>query len=59
MSNKEPGYVYILIRSTSGRLHACKNPCFREDWQNLWSLSRCQVFPINGKVLDEIRKKTY
>ena len=29
--NKEPGYVYILTRSTSGRLHTCKNPCFRED----------------------------
>ena len=32
MSNKEPGYVYILTRSTSGRLHTCKNPSFREDW---------------------------
>ena len=21
-----------MTRSTSGRLHACKNPCFREDW---------------------------
>ena len=30
--NKEPGYVYILTRSTSGRLHTCKNPSFREDW---------------------------
>ena len=29
--NKEPGYVYILTRSTSGRLHTCKNPSFRED----------------------------
>ena len=32
MNNKEPGYVYILTRSTSGRLHSCKNPSFREDW---------------------------
>ena len=31
MNNKEPGYVYILTRSTSGRLHTCKNPSFRED----------------------------
>ena len=30
--NKESGYVYILTRSTSGRLHTCKNPSFREDW---------------------------
>ena len=32
MNNKEPGYVYILTRLTSGRLHTCKNPSFREDW---------------------------
>lgn len=32
MSNKEPSYVYILTRSTSGRLHTCKNPSIREDW---------------------------
>ena len=32
MAEKEPGYVYILIRSTFGRLHTCKNPSFREDW---------------------------
>ncbi len=32
MSNKEPGYVYIQTLSTSGRLHTCKNPSFREDW---------------------------
>ncbi len=32
MSNKEPGYVYILSRSTSGRLPTCKNLNFREDW---------------------------
>ena len=43
MSNKEPGYVYILTHSTSGRLLTCKrsifgrfdtlkNPSFRDDW---------------------------
>ena len=32
MNNKEPAYVYILPRSTSGRLQTCKNPSFREDW---------------------------
>ena len=32
MSNKEYGYVYILIRSTFGRLNTCKNTNFREDW---------------------------
>ena len=32
MPNKEPEYVYKLTRSTSGRLHTCKNPSFREDW---------------------------
>ena len=32
MNNKEPGNVYILTRSTSGRLHTRKAPSFREDW---------------------------
>ncbi len=32
MTNKEPGYVYILT-----------NPSFREDCQRLKCLSRCQV----------------
>ena len=40
MSNKEPGYVYILTHSTSGRLHICKNPGFREDWVKIWKNSR-------------------
>ena len=51
MSNKEPGYVYILTRSTSGRLHTCKNPSFREDWVKIgkfektvsrWSANKVQ-----------------
>ena len=41
--NKEPGYVYILTRSTSGRLHTCKNPSLSrglgKDWQEF-----CIVF---------------
>ena len=37
MSNKEPGYVYILTRSTSGRLHTCKNPSSRKDWVKICS----------------------
>ena len=32
MNNKEAGYVYILTRLTSGRLHTCKDSSFREDW---------------------------
>lgn len=40
MSNKEPGYVYILTRSTSGRLHTCKNPNFSEDWAEIGRSSR-------------------
>ena len=40
MSNKEPGYVYILTRSTSGLLHTCKNPSFREDWVKIGKCSR-------------------
>ena len=40
MSNKEPGYVYILTRSTSGRLQTCKNPSFREDWVKIGKSSR-------------------
>ena len=32
MSDRGPSYVYILSRSTSGRLHTCKNLNFREDW---------------------------
>ena len=38
--NNEPGYVYILTRSTSGRLHTCKNPSFREDWVKIGKSSR-------------------
>jgi hypothetical protein len=33
MSNKEPGYVCKLARSTFGRFDTSKNPCFREDWK--------------------------
>ena len=40
MSNKEPRYVYILTRSTFGRLHTCKNPSFREDWVKIGKSSR-------------------
>ena len=40
MSNKEPGCVYILTRSTSDRLHICKNPCFRKDWVKIGKISR-------------------
>lgn len=40
MNNKEPGYVYILTRSTSGRLHTCKNPSFHEDWVKIDKSSR-------------------
>ena len=40
MNNKEPGYVYILTRSTSGRLHTRKNPSFREDWVKIGKSSR-------------------
>ena len=37
---RKPGYVYILTRSTSGRLHTCKNPSFREDWVKIGKSSR-------------------
>ena len=40
MNNKEPGNVYILTLSTSGRLHTCKNPSFREDWVKIGNSSR-------------------
>ena len=40
MNNKEPGYVYILTRSTSGRLHTCKNPSLHEDWLKIGKNSR-------------------
>ena len=66
MSNKEPGYVYILT-----------NPSFREDWVKIGKSSHifigtfmpeeyrntsgvyqgCKFFTYNGKVLDEIRKE--
>ena len=66
MSNKEPGYVYILT-----------NPSFREDWVKIGKSSRiffigtfmpeelrnasgvyqgAKYFSYSGKVLDEIRK---
>ncbi len=50
MNNKEPGYVYILTRSTSGRLHICKNPSFREDWVKIGKSSR--PVDVRSKELD-------
>ena len=47
MSNKEPGYVYILTRSTSGRLHTCKNPSFREDWVKIGKSSRILLLALS------------
>jgi hypothetical protein len=67
MSNKEPGYVYILT-----------NPSFREDWVKIGKSSHilligtfmpeehrntsgayqgAKYFSYNRKVLDEIRKE--
>ena len=59
MSNKEPGYVYILT-----------NPSFREDWVKIGKSSRpedhrnsssayqgAKYFSYNGTVLDELRKE--
>ena len=67
MSNKEPGYVYILT-----------NPSFREDWVKIGKSSHilligtfmpeeqrnasgayqgAKYFSYNGKVLDDIRKE--
>jgi hypothetical protein len=48
--NKEPGYVYILTRSTSGLLHTCKNPSFREDWVKVGKSSR--PVGVRSKELD-------
>ena len=59
MSNKEPGYVYILTRSTFGRLHTCKrstfsrfdtskNPSFREDRVKIDKSSR----PVDARSKD-------
>ena len=42
MSNIEPGYVYILTRSTSGSLLTCKNPSFREDWVKVDKILRSE-----------------
>ena len=55
MNNKEPGYVYILTHSTSGRLHTCKNPSFREDWVKIGKSSR--LFFI-GNLLQEEHRNT-
>ena len=49
MNNKEPGYVYILTRSTSGRLHTCKNPSFREDWVKI-EIQNCTNMVQNQKT---------
>ena len=40
MNNKEPGYVYILTHSTSGRLQTCKDPIFHEGWLKIGKISR-------------------
>ena len=40
MNNKEPGYVYILTRSTSDRLETCKGPSFHKDWVKIGKSSR-------------------
>ena len=40
MNNKKTCYVFIQARSTSGRLHTCKNPSFREDWVKIGKNSR-------------------
>ena len=37
MNNKKTCYVFIQARSTSGRLHTCKNPSFREYWDKIKS----------------------
>lgn len=50
MNNKEPGYVYILTRSTSGRLHICKNPSSREEWVKIGKSSR--PVDVRSKELD-------
>lgn len=50
MNNKEPDYVYVLTRSTSGRLHTCKNPSFREDWVKIGKSSR--PVDVRSKELD-------
>ena len=53
MNNKEPGYVYILTRSTSGRLHICKNPSFREDWVKIGKSSR----PVDVRsIIDQLNQ---
>jgi hypothetical protein len=48
--NREPGYVYILTRSTFGRLHTCKNPSSREDWVKIGKSSR--PMNVRSKELD-------
>ena len=48
--NKEPGYVYILTHSTSGRLHTRKAPNFREDWVKIGKSSR--PVDVRSKELD-------
>ena len=50
MSNKEPGYVNILTRLTSGRLHTCKNSSFREDWVKIGKSS--PPVDVRSKELD-------
>ena len=53
MNNKEPGYVYILTRLTSGRLHTCKNPSFREDWVKIGKSSR----PVDVRsIIDQLNQ---
>ncbi len=55
MSNKGPGYAYILTRSTSGRLHTCKNPSSREDWVKIGKSS--SIFFV-GTFMPEDHRNT-
>ncbi len=48
MSNKEPGYVYILNRSTFGRFDPSKNNSYCEDYS---AYQGAKFFSYNGKVL--------
>ena len=57
MGNKKPGYVYILPSSTSGRLHTCKNPSFREDWVKIGKSSR--PVDVRSKELDNQQSKPH
>ena len=55
MNNKEPGYVYILTRSSSSRLHTCKNPSLHKDWVKIGKSSH--IFFI-GTFMPEDHRNT-